>query len=97
MKVYRSKHTGPVSYGTMGQSINLTEGQEFDEGSDVLVARPDLFEFSREKPETSLNAAEAEAGGPLPAEETGQPLLPGEETSTKPATSEKPATKSAGK
>jgi hypothetical protein len=75
MKVYKSKFTGPVSYGDMGQSINLAEGQEFDEGSDVLVARPDLFEFSREKPETSLNAAEAEAGGPLPAEETGQPLL----------------------
>lgn len=72
MKVFKSKFTGPVGYGTMGQSINLTEGQEFDEGSDVLVAHPDLFEFSHNKPETSLNAAEAEAGGPLPAEGTKQ-------------------------
>jgi hypothetical protein len=86
MKVYKSKVSGPVGYGSMGQSINLSEGQEFDEGSDVLVACPDLFEFSREKPETSLNAAEAAAGGPLPAEETGQPLLPTEEN--------KPASKS---
>lgn len=93
MKVYKSKVNGPVSYGSMGQSINLTEGQEFDEGSDVLVARPDLFEFSREKPETSLNAAEAEAGGPLPAEETGQPMLP-EPESTQPA---KSTTKNTGK
>jgi hypothetical protein len=50
-KLYRSKHEGFVSFGNA--NIQLTEGQEFDEGSDIVLAHPEYFEEAGEKPQLS--------------------------------------------
>jgi hypothetical protein len=41
-KLYKSTYDGPISFS--GGNIVLSQGQEFDEGSDIVVERPDLFE-----------------------------------------------------
>jgi len=53
-KIYESTHEGAVSYGEDGlATVHLCKGQQFDEGTDIVVARPDLFKEAGEKIQVS--------------------------------------------
>jgi len=53
MKIYKSTHEGAVSYGEGDAVVHLTKGQEFDEGTDIVVAHPEFFEEAGEKVQIS--------------------------------------------
>lgn len=100
MKIYKSTFDGPVSY--FGGTINLSAGQEFDEGSDIVTERPDLFEDGGIKLQVSekvsptgetmeVSGESVESGEVKVTEdkETGEPQVQGLTTDSVPAKSTK--------
>jgi hypothetical protein len=107
MKIYKSTFEGPVSYS--GGTITLSLGQEFDEGSDIVVERPDLFEDGGVKLQVSekvsptgetmaVSGESVEAGEVTVSEdkETGEPLV-SDSVPAKATKSTKPIDTSTGK